>query len=143
MDVGTLYDWDGRVIGTEVPEPEVLTYEEEVILVHGVEGKEAVWSEVEPILYEVPATYDEDGNELTPYQPATYTESVLLEPAVEHVEEVKETYTRQMTWEMSHSTPVFQAIDQSKLVPLLTAGLQEALAKIEELEARLSELEGN
>jgi hypothetical protein len=33
--------------------------------------------------------------------------------------------------------PVYQGIDQSKLVPLLTAALQEALAKIETLEARL------
>jgi hypothetical protein len=34
-----------------------------------------------------------------------------------------------------------QGIDQSKLVPLLTAALQEALAKIEDLETRLSVLE--
>jgi hypothetical protein len=37
--------------------------------------------------------------------------------------------------------PVYQGIDQSKLVPLLTAALQEAIAKIETLEARLSALE--
>ena len=34
--------------------------------------------------------------------------------------------------------PVFQGIDQSKLVPLLTAALQEAIARIETLEARLT-----
>jgi hypothetical protein len=34
--------------------------------------------------------------------------------------------------------PVYQGIDQSKLVPLLTAALQEALQKIETLEARLT-----
>lgn len=34
--------------------------------------------------------------------------------------------------------PVYQGIDQSKLVPLLTAALQEAIAKIESLEARLT-----
>ena len=34
--------------------------------------------------------------------------------------------------------PVYQGIDQSKLVPLLTAALQEALAKIETLEQRLA-----
>jgi hypothetical protein len=34
--------------------------------------------------------------------------------------------------------PVYQGIDQSKLVPLLTAALQEALQKIEELEGRLT-----
>jgi hypothetical protein len=37
--------------------------------------------------------------------------------------------------------PVYQGIDQSKLVPLLTAALQEAIAKIETLEARLTAAE--
>jgi hypothetical protein len=37
--------------------------------------------------------------------------------------------------------PLYQGIDQSKLVPLLTAALQEALQKIEDLETRLSALE--
>ena len=37
--------------------------------------------------------------------------------------------------------PVHQGIDQSKLVPLLTAALQEALQKIEALEARITALE--
>ena len=34
--------------------------------------------------------------------------------------------------------PVYQGVDQSKLVPLLTAALQEAIAKIEVLETRLT-----
>jgi hypothetical protein len=38
--------------------------------------------------------------------------------------------------------PVYQGIDQSKLVPLLTAALQEALQKIDAMEARLAALEG-
>ena len=37
--------------------------------------------------------------------------------------------------------PKYQGIDQSKLVPLLTAALQEAIARIETLETRLSALE--
>jgi hypothetical protein len=37
--------------------------------------------------------------------------------------------------------PVMQGIDQSKLVPLLTAALQEAVARIESLEARIAALE--
>ena len=37
--------------------------------------------------------------------------------------------------------PVHQGIDQSKLVPLLTAALQEALQKIEALETRITALE--
>lgn len=36
-----------------------------------------------------------------------------------------------------------QAIDQSKLVPLLTAALQEALTKIDQLETRIAALEAN
>jgi hypothetical protein len=40
-----------------------------------------------------------------------------------------------------NGNPVYQGIDQSKLVPLLTAALQEAIAKIEALETRLSALE--
>ena len=39
--------------------------------------------------------------------------------------------------------PVMQGIDQSKLVPLLTAALQEAITKIEALEARVTALESN
>ena len=39
--------------------------------------------------------------------------------------------------------PVMQGIDQSKIVPLLTAALQEAIAKIETLEARITALEVN
>ena len=37
--------------------------------------------------------------------------------------------------------PKYQGIDQSKLVPLLTAALQEAVAKIETLEAKVAALE--
>ena len=37
--------------------------------------------------------------------------------------------------------PIYQGIDQSKLVPLLTAALQEALAKIDALETRITALE--
>ena len=37
--------------------------------------------------------------------------------------------------------PINQAIDHSKLVPLLTAALQEAVAKIETLETKVAALE--
>jgi hypothetical protein len=37
--------------------------------------------------------------------------------------------------------PVYQGIDQSKLVPLLTAALQEAIGEIESLKARVAALE--
>jgi len=38
--------------------------------------------------------------------------------------------------------PIYQTIDQSKLVPLLTAALQEAVTKIETLETKVAALEG-
>ena len=41
----------------------------------------------------------------------------------------------------SANNPVYQAIDQSKLVPLLTAALQEAVSKIETLETKVAALE--
>ena len=41
----------------------------------------------------------------------------------------------------SDNNPVYQGIDQSKIVPLLTAALQEAVAKIETLEAKVAALE--
>ena len=46
------------------------------------------------------------------------------------------------TWTETGTQPVMQGIDQSKLVPLLTASLQEAIAKIETLETKVAALEG-
>jgi len=45
------------------------------------------------------------------------------------------------TWTKTEDRPVYQGIDQSKLVPLLTAALQEAVSKIEALETRIAALE--
>jgi hypothetical protein len=42
----------------------------------------------------------------------------------------------------AEGNPEYQGIDQAKLVPLLTAALQEALAKIDDLTARVVALEG-
>ena len=64
--------------------------------------------------YEVtPAVLDEDGNEVTPAVMGT------------------------------RSVPDYQGIDQSKLTPLLTKALIEAVEKIEQLEARIAALEAN
>ena len=41
----------------------------------------------------------------------------------------------------SDNKPIYQGIDQSKLVPLLTAALQEAVTKIETLETKVAALE--
>ena len=45
------------------------------------------------------------------------------------------------TLEGTVGDPIYQGIDQSKLVPLLTAALQEAIAKIETLETKVAALE--
>ena len=42
-----------------------------------------------------------------------------------------------------NTIPIYQGIDQSKLTPILTKALQEAIAKIESLETRLTALENN
>ena len=42
----------------------------------------------------------------------------------------------------SDNNPVYQQIDQAKIVPVLTAALQEAIAKIETLESEVSALKG-
>jgi hypothetical protein len=56
-------------------------------------------------------------------------------------EEGKSQYPVDSTWEASKIVPVYQGIDQAKLTPLLTKALQEAIAKIEQLEARITTLE--
>jgi len=43
--------------------------------------------------------------------------------------------------DVKETVPKYQGIDQSKLVPLLTAALQEAIAKIETLETKVAALE--
>ena len=42
----------------------------------------------------------------------------------------------------ANGNAVMQKIDQSKLVPLLTSALKEAIAKIETLETKVAALEG-
>jgi len=52
------------------------------------------------------------------------------------------TYPSDSTWKASHTKNVTQSMDYGKLTPLLTKALQEAIAKIESLEARIAVLEG-
>ena len=46
------------------------------------------------------------------------------------------------TWVETETVPVYQSVDYSKLVTLLTGALQEAVARIETLETKVSTLEG-
>lgn len=48
---------------------------------------------------------------------------------------VPEAVTGEKDAEDEHGSPVYQGIDQSKLVPLLVAALQEAIVRIEQLES--------
>jgi hypothetical protein len=93
-----------------------LAHEAAEVVPEAVGGaKDAIRDEEYEVTPAVEATYDEEGNELT--------------PAVEAVMGTR-------------SVPDYQGIDQSKLVPLLTAALQEALARIETLEADVATLKG-
>ena len=64
----------------------------------------------------------------------------IVPEAVAGEKDATETYTDENGAEQTRITP--QGIDQSKLVPLLTKALQEAVTKIEALEARVTTLEG-
>ena len=83
--IGTLADYDGTVIETEVTEP--------------------------------------SADELTYTEDVTDTEGVTTQEV------------RTRTWTETGTRPVYQGVDQTKLIPLLTKALQEALERIEALES--------
>jgi hypothetical protein len=92
-----------------------LAHEAQEVVPEAITGiKDAMKDEPYEVTPAVEATYDEDGNELT--------------AAVEAVMGTR-------------SVPDHQSIDQSKLVPLLTAALQEALTEIASLKTRVEALE--
>ena len=70
-------------------------------------------------------------------------ETQIVDGFVAH--EAKEVVPESVTGEkdevLPNGDPVYQGIDQAKIVPLLTAALQEAVAKIEDLENRIQTLE--
>jgi hypothetical protein len=105
-----------------------LAHEAQAVVPEAVTGtKDAMRDEeyeVTPAVYEdviIPAVLDDEGNELE----AERTEQQLVTEAVMG----------------TRSVPDYQGIDQSKLVPLLTAALQEALTEISDLKARVVALE--
>ena len=63
--------------------------------------------------------------------------------AHEAAEVVPESVTGEKDAVDEDNNPAYQGIDQSKIVPLLTAALQEAVSKIEQLETRIQTLENN
>ena len=92
-----------------------LAHEAQAVVPEAVSGtQDGMRDEEYEVTAAVEATFDDDGNELTaPVDAVMGTRSV----------------------------PDYQGIDQSKLVPLLTAALQEALTKIDDMETRLAALE--
>jgi hypothetical protein len=105
-----------------------LAHEVQTIVPEAVTGeKDAMRTEeyeVTPAVYEdviIPAVLDDEGNEVE----AERTEQRLVTEAVMGTREV----------------PEYQGIDQSKLVPLLTAAIKEQQALIEDLQTRLAALE--
>ena len=100
----------------------------------------------------VTGTKDAMKNEEYEVTPAVYED--VTTPAVEAVldkdgvvitaavEEVTEFFLISEAVTDTRLVPDYQGIDQSKLVPLLTAALQEAITKIEALTTRIETLEG-
>jgi len=86
------------------------------------------------------AVFDEEGNELS-----AATDEVIHSSDVEHPDTLEKGKGWRQTKEAvmgTRTVPDYQGIDQSKIVPVLTAALQEAIAKIETLETKVAALEG-
>jgi hypothetical protein len=108
--------------------PECVTGTKDAMRDEEYEVTPAVYKDViTPAVEAVDAVLDADGLVITEAVEAVAetTESVLVTEAVMG----------------TRSVPDYQGIDQSKLVPLLTAALQEAITKIEDLTTRLETLE--
>lgn len=86
----------------------------------------------------VPEAVTGTHNETTPTGDVTDEDGNVVEATIPEPEELQGGHTWTAT---GGSEPVYQGIDQSKLVPLLTAALQEAIAKIETLETKVAALE--
>jgi len=85
------------------------------------------------------AYVDEDGEEVAPTNEVIHSTDVV-EPETLAEGQLWRQTTEAVMGTRSVIDP--QGIDQAKLVPLLTAALQEALTKIDSLETRLTALEG-
>ena len=66
--------------------------------------------------------------------------SSVVPEAIDGIKDATETYTDDNGDEQTRIVP--QAIDQAKLVPLITKALQEAITKIESLESEIDQLKG-
>jgi hypothetical protein len=85
----------------------------------------------------VPEAVSGTKDAVTAYGNITDAEGTVVQEDVVEPETLEEG----QVWIKVEDKPDYQAIDQSKLVPLLTSALQEAIAKIEDLETRIAALE--
>jgi hypothetical protein len=121
--------------------PEAVTGEKDATEIRSVEVSPAVYEDVihpaEEAVYEtiehpaIAEELDEEGNVLVEAQDA-WTEEVLVSEAKE--EWVEKVLVSEAVFE-DQEFPVYQGIDQSKVVPLLVAAIQELRAEIEALKA--------
>ena len=84
------------------------------------------------------AYVDEDGNNVDATNEVIHSANAEQPETLEDGQQWRETTPAVMG---TRSVPDMQGIDQSKMVPLLVASLQEALARITALETRLTALE--
>jgi hypothetical protein len=85
----------------------------------------------------VPEAVTGTHNETETIGDITDADSNIVETGVTEPDTLEDGHT----WTETGTQPVYQGIDQAKLVPLLTAALKEAITKIEDLETRVAALE--
>ena len=78
---------------------------------------------------------DWDGTELETEVVEPSAEELTYTEEVENDGRVATMVTRTRSWSATGTRDVYQGVDQTKLIPILTKALQEALARIEELES--------
>ena len=111
-------------------------------------GSEAGFTEVSPAIVASPAYYDVDGNVIKAEVIAQAAVHEAYDAVLEIIHsadvEQPETLEEGQEWRETtaavmgtRSVPDMQGIDQSKLVPLLTATIQELIARIETLEGEV------
>jgi len=116
--------------------PEATTGEKDAMKDEEYEVSPALGEIYTPAIEEIT---DEEGNVTQEAVAETIISSDVEQPeTLEDGQQWRETTPAEMG---TRTVPDYQGIDQSKLVPLLTGALQEAIAKIESLEARIEALE--
>ena len=113
-----------------------LAHEAAAVVPEAVQGEKDAMSDqqfmVTPALGDIITPATDDADEVV------HSTGVVKPDTLEDGQEWRQTASPIME---TRSAPDYQGIDQAKLVPLLTAALQEAIGKIEALETRVAALE--